>query len=531
MTVEVEHRPLFSSPRGLYSFQEDGIARAYLRLEKGGGVMCTWNTGMGKSILAMALSAMLFEDDMIDLVILVAEKNKITKDEWPKDLEKFTRLTYAVHHGTGRMERLEKNGFPQVLITTYETGRGDLGKFVKIPGARGVSLKDGPLLPMIKGKRVLVIFDESGKVKNRTSNIYKAWFRSLEQMRKGDVTRCLEMTATPIEKDYEDAYNQLRMANPKSVPLVGKFEEYFIKGRDPYDRPQYYHERMPEFAQMVAPLILHKNKTDPDVINEFPKQVEESRWFDMADDQRDLYEMIYDLQGDKEEPLPGLSMIKRMVANHPAAILHSAKHGKSAIARALVDELGEDYFRSVSSVKEQGLIDYLDPIVNGQGAKAVVFSFFGPSVLPLLATALRKKGFKTYITNGTMGADEIARERTSFKTDIRPGVLLTSDAGARGVNLPEATYVVEYESALTFANRTQRINRIHRIDSEAASVTCMTFFVRHSVEEVLAKSMIDRNTQHDILLESENDSEAFISAAERRAALEIARNPRRRAKR
>jgi SNF2 family DNA or RNA helicase len=520
---------LYHSPRGLYGFQEDGIARAYLKLEQGGGVMAVWDTGTGKSHLAMALSAFMFEDDKIDHVLLVAEKGKITADEWPSDFAKFTRLSAAVHHGTGRMKRLEKNGLPQVLITTYETGKADLSKVVRVPGKRGKSLADGPLMEMFKGKRVLVVYDESTKVKNRESDNYKSWFRSLGAMRKGEVTRVLEMTATPIERDYEDAYSQLRLADPKSMPLVKEFE-WFVRSRDPYGRPHYYKDRMPRFAEIAKPMILRVRKSDPEVMAEFPKQVEESRWFTMADDQRDLYEMVCDLQEPGAEPVPGLHTIKRMVANHPESIIHSAKHGSSRLARMLVEELGEDYFRSVSAVKEQGLIDYLEPVVHGQGAKAVVFSFFGPSVLPLLARALRKKKFEVYLTWGGMSLEETSIERAKFKSSPNPAVLLSSDAGARGVNLPQATYVVEYESALTFANRTQRINRTHRIDSEAESTTCMTFFVHQTVEETVANAMIERNAQQDTLLDDTDSGEDFITAAERRQMLQIARNPRKRAR-
>lgn len=525
-----ETLPLYESPRGLYSFQEEGIARAYLRMEEGGGVLCTWETGLGKSHLAMGLAAMLFEDGLIDHVLLVAERQKIAKDEWPGDLARFTRMTYAVHHGTGRMDRLEKSGLPQVLITTYETGKADLAKFIKSKGKgkRGTSITNGPLLDLLLSKRLLVIFDESGKLKNRSTDNYKAWFRSLEHLRRKATLRGLAMSATPIEKGYEDAFNQLRLVAPKQMPLVGEFESTYISGRDPYERPQYRKGMMPQFAALAAPLILHKRKTDADVVAEFPRQVEESRWLEMADDQRSLYEMVCDLQAPGEEPVPGLSTIKRMICGYPESIIHSATHGESKLARMLVEELGEDYFRSVSSVKAQALLDYLEPLVKGQGAKAVVFSFFGPSILPLLARDLRKKKFKVYLTYGGMTLEEIATERAAFKNDPNPAVLLSSDAGARGINLPEATYVVEYESALTYANRVQRINRIHRIDSDAVSVTCMTLFLRDTVEATIAKSMIERNSQHDVLLADEDPGENYISAEERRQALQIARNPKNR---
>ena len=92
--------------------------------------------------------------------------------------------------------------------------------------------------------------------------------------------------------------------------------------------------------------------------------------------------------------------------------------------------------------------------------------------------------------------------------------------------MPEATYVIEYESALTYANRTQRLDRIHRIDSEAPSVTCMTLMLDGTVEEPIALKMIDRNEQTDILLGDADAGENFMSAPERKAALKIARTYR-----
>lgn len=512
---------LYSSPIGLYGFQEVQIAKAYLKLEQGGGVMAVWDTGTGKSHLAMALSAFYFEDDLIDLVILVAEKNKITKDEWPADLARFTRLDFRVHHGSDRMKKVEEQGLPQMLVTTYETGRADIAKAVKVPGRRGKSIVEGPLLPYLLGKRILFIFDESTKVKNRGSDLFKCWQKGLKDTRKKALTRCLEMTATPLERDYEDAYNQLWLADPSKMPLNGEFEKWFVQYRDERQRPFYRKGEMHKFAAMAAPMILRVRKTDPEVMAEFPKQVEESMWFDLSPQQRSLYELVSDFQQDGGAPIPGLYTVKRMIANHPASLIHSANHGDSKIARMLVEELGEDYLRAIGSVKEKGLIDYLDPVVKGQGAKAIVFTYFGPSTIPLLAVALRREGFKVYTTFGGMSMNEIAEQRTAFKTSDQPGVLLCSDAGARGVNLPQATYVVEFESALTFANRTQRINRAHRIDSTAESVTCMTFFSRHTVEQTIAENMIERNSQQDVLLADDDAGEDFISALERRRLLQI----------
>jgi superfamily II DNA/RNA helicase len=184
----------------------------------------------------------------------------------------------------------------------------------------------------------------------------------------------------------------------------------------------------------------------------------------------------------------------------------------------LVQEMGIEVFRNTSSAKMEALLGYLDVVVKGQGSKAVVFTFFGQSVLRDIQANLTKSGYKVYINHGGMSISQQQESRTSFKSDPQPAIFLTSDAGSRGINLPEATYVIEYESALTFANRTQRLDRIHRIDSKAPSVTCMTMFLNDTVEDIIAENMIQRNDQTDILLGDNDAGENHISAAERKTA-------------
>lgn len=526
---------LYHSPLGLFPFQAEGIAQAYLSSENGGGNLVVWSTGLGKSHFGMRMSTLLAEDmrDQIrshDLTVLVCEKAKIS--EWAEDFAKYTRQSSRIHHGSIRMRKLAKEGLPDVLITTYETAKADLVRFVKTPGKRGTSIAHGPLLDVIEPLSVLWICDEMGKLRNRTSDNYKAFQYTFNKMRKSNPKdhRVFGLTATPIEKDWEDAFNQCRLIRPDLMPTIGEFESYFVKSRDPFGRARYRQERMSEFALLCRPVILRKRKTDPDVIDQFPKQMEEARHLTMAPDQAGLYEMVESLGYGLEEPLPGLWTALRQIAGGPASLVRSAQTGDSVLAKSLVAELGEQYLLGISSVKEQALIEYLTPLVKDEGAKAVVFSFFGQTVLPLLASRLRQSGFKVYVNHGGLSSGEMGRVRQAFRDDPAPCVFLTSDAGSRGINLPEATYVIEFESALTYANRTQRLNRIHRIDSQSTSVTCMTFVVDHTVEVAIMQKMSERNAQSDILLDDLDAGEAFMTASDRSQALQIARLSKKRAR-
>lgn len=528
---------LYHSPLGLYPFQEESIAQDYLDTTDGGGKLVVWDTGTGKSHFAMRMAALHQEDALDgarrhDLTILVCEKGKI--GEWIADFEEFTTLTVRKHYGPDRFKHLAEKGLPQVLVTTYETAKLDLVKVVRPgKGKRGERREPGPLFQAISDLSVAWHFDESGaKLGNRTSDLWKAYNWVLPKMKKSHPRehKVYFLTATPMERDWENTYSQCLLLSPQHMPLVKEFEEWFVAGRHPvYGTARYKHSEMHKFAAMVLPLLDRRRKTDPDIMAQFPKLTERASHVEMAPDQAALYSLLEDLAIDPENPdgepleVPGLWTLLRMVAGHPGAIAMAAKHGDSKVAKMLVDELGQDYFMGISSAKEKVLLERLDTMVKAEGQKVVVFTFFGQTILPILAESIRAKKMRVYVNHGGMTEAEQTKSRQDFRADPNPAVFLTSDAGARGINLPEATTVFEFESALTYANRTQRVNRIHRINSESASVTCITLVADGTVEVPIIQKMSERNAASDLLLGDDDAGEDFMSAAERKQALQIGR--------
>lgn len=497
---------LYFSPKGLYEFQADHIAQAYLGVQSGQQAewMFSWDTGLGKSHAAMQLSALAFEDGLADLVVLVCEKNKLK--EWRADFEKFTKLDARIHHGPSRKNKLAKLGLPDVLITTYETGKADLVKVSKTDRGRKV-VTSGNLLDQVfsSGRKPVVFFDEADKLSNRTAATYRAYEHVLKTLRKKFKNLpVFMMTATSIRRDYENAFNQLRLLRPQSMPLIKEFETYFVRGRDIYGKARYFDHRTEEFAAICQPLMLSKSKTDPDVVSQFPAMTEEALWVDMEGDQKKLYDLVAEFEG-----VGGQLQALRQICAHPGALAHSAKHGSSKLAKSLVSELGEGWLLQAPSAKTEALVAYLEPIVRSQGDKAMVFTFFGPSVIPLLREALENRFISVF---------ELDR-LDEFKAHKGGAVLLTSDAGARGVNIPEASYLVEYDVATTYGLRTQRMNRISRIGSGGPTATVRSMLARESVEISLMFNMLRGNVQTDELLGRGVDGAEYMTAAMRREML------------
>jgi superfamily II DNA or RNA helicase len=497
----------YHSPWGLLDFQVDAVVQAYLQRQK----MVGFDTGLGKSHVAMQLAALLQQEGELTTVLLVCRGNKLA--EWQRDFARFTTLDLVKLHGANRRTRLERfvkraGRLPRVILSTYETVKLD-GVVFSAGKGRGVRKSPGwlteVLLPAAGG--LLVIYDEVHKsLSNRSSANYKAHHFMLSRVRqKNPDLRVVGLTATPKKVAWENIFNQLRLIAPQGMPKVEDFGTvdrpgYFVYGGDRFDRPLYHEWRMGEFVDLCRPWIVAKSKHDADVRDQFPKAVETFAVVEMAEDQRKLYRQLEGLAFDPDtrqhEEVPGLASVLRLVAAHPAAVTRA----DGELAKKITAAYGANYLRSLPSAKTDLLVEYIDQVVRQQGDKAVVFTFFGQSVLPVLQEAIERCSIRVYPYHGGMTRAERDRSLANFRADHDPAVFLSSDAGADGINIPEASYVIEYESASNYAQRTQRLNRASRLGAGAGLLTCLTIVVDNSVEATTIHHMLDSNEDHDQLM-------------------------------
>jgi SNF2 family DNA or RNA helicase len=504
----------------LVAFQADGVAQTHIDQDK----MWVWDTGLGKSVGSVALAALGFDQGTIDQVLVVCERNKIR--EWIKDFVDETDLTIHKMHGANRWRKLTKDfpdRWPDVLVTTYETAKTDA---IRKVGPR--KLERGPLLDHLLGKRLLVIYDESNKLKNRSSMTYKAHAYMLGEMRrKGNMSsvRVLALTGTPIDTDYEDVFSQLRLVVPQAMPMVKKFEEICVSRRDRFGRPVFNKAGVQAFMEVCRPHLIRKRKTDADVVDQFPAMTENFRYVEMTPDHRDLYRTVEKHIFESEMDEGSSWMTLRQLAGHPAALIHAARRSEgSQLAKQIVSILGEDHLSSIRCAKAEELESYLETVVKQQGDKAMVFTFFGRSILRCLHQMLTGKGYAVFTYHGENSAGQNETSLGAFKSHHAGAVLLSSDAGAKGINVPEATYVVEYDAPTTYSLHVQRLNRAHRLGHNLGPVTGLTLATEGTLEEDILASLIRRNEMHDAFVGDTEAEGDHTLAADRKAILAKARS-------
>lgn len=496
---------LFHSPKGLYPFQAEHVGWCCARPNN----LLAWDTGLGKSVAAMATAALLFEDGVVDHVLLVCEQNKV--GEWLDDFGAFTSLSVGKYHGASRAKlRLAP---PQVIVTTYETARIDLA--VRRQGDPR-KLDHGPLLSeTLVGKRVLVVYDEMSKLGNRSSLLYKSHVHALKSLQDSGC-RILGLTATPMERNPESYYNLGRILTPATMGTVKSFLNEHVVEFDAWGTPSRF-KHLEVLADKMSPVMLRKRKTDRDVVDQFPKLSERFSYVTLTKDHQTLYETVHDHILSAEDEMAekvGVGLL-RQLAGHPASLFA----GQGEMAMWTVAHYGEQ-LRAIKPAKVDHLVAYLRQVVEAEGQQAVVFTYY-VSILDLLAQTLRSEGFSVVTNHGRMSTGE----RDDARRDFRSGkaqIFLSSSAGEKGINLPEAGVVVNYDLPTKHSSYIQRINRISRIGQGAEFIVAKSFIVRDTIEEGLAKLWLTRNRQHEVLLDGDvddADDEEWMSSADRRSLL------------
>lgn len=505
---------LFESPLGLFDFQVDAVAHAYLRTN----MVAVIERGLGKTILMMALAAQLVEDDQIDLVLCIARRNKLDKSEFPADWAAFTSLSTLTYLGPGRQAKLAARPDVQVLLTTYETGKLDLMRRVKKSGTRGRGGRaDGPLMEALRlrDKRVLWVFDEVIKLGSRRSELYQAYDYVLSQLRKGPhQQRVLGLSATPMSTDYEQSFNIGRIVAPEAMPTVTEFETRFTYGRDDYGRYRYRKQAREEFAPLFQAISYRKRASDADVRDQMPNLTEKLIEVELEPEHRQLYEAVSGLLGPwdtlEDTQRDQLNTALRLTAGYPEAHAHSS----SELSRAIVASLGADRLTAVPSSKAKRLLEELDTLGDAQ---VLIFTFYAELILPLLARDIQASGRTVACYHGGQSGPVNEAAKQAFKSG-QAQVLLSSDAGAEGLNLPEARYVIEYESAKTFDKRMQRFGRATRITGGTDPVYGLTLVAKGTREQSTIATVLRRNEAQDTLL-GDTGADGYVDARVRKVML------------
>lgn len=500
----------YINPRGLYDFQARLVAYGCLRL----GNLVVADQGLGKSHVAMATMAMLFEDNKIDVVVLICEHNKL--GEWHDDLRQFTNFRQAMYYGPKRA--IDPNA--QVIMSTYATWSGDL---VDVDPDDPKTCFATELLDRFIGRRVFVVYDEMALLGTaRTSLQYRANEMAVSRWRERAETRVMGLTGTPMSTSPECFFNLGVIIKPEAMGTLGEFMRNHVTRINRYGRPDRFRD-LEGLERELSTFMVRKRKTDPDVIDQFPAMSEKFVYLNMSPAHMKAYRSLEDHLATLPEAklVPSFQLMNAFVC-HPRSILRTQWEA----AQDWIEAYGVDKINKLDAIKAKSVIGYVGSIVRAEQTGVICFNN-SVSALEALANDIEHLPSTERFDFVRFHGQRSDKQNTDAKAAFKAGsvrVMLASSKAERGINLGEATYVVNFGIPTTHSSYLQRAGRASRIGTNVGGiVTVKSFVSRGTIEEATTRLWNRRNEWSDRLQDVDApDDGSFVTAFMRRCMLKIA---------
>ncbi len=325
-----------------------------------------------------------------------------------------------------------------------------------------------------------IILDEAQAIKNPSARQTKA----INKLR-GNARAAL--TGTPVENRLGDLWSIFNFLNPGLLGSASRFKS-FAKALE-----SRAHARYAPLRNLVAPYILRRMKTDPEIAPDLPDKTEMQVFCGLAKPQAVLYKQSVvaltkafekaDGQGIQRRGLV-LSYLMRFkqICNHPSQLTGDAVYDPAASAK--FDRLGE-----------------LCGEIASRGEKALIFTQFREITEPLaefLATVFGREGLVLH--GGTA-----VRKRRQIVADFQreegpPFFVLSIKAGGTGLNLTAASHVIHFDRWWNPAVENQATDRAFRIGQQR-NVLVHKFVTRGTIEEKIDALIRGKQEMADALLE------------------------------
>lgn len=452
-------------------------------------ILVAYEMGLGKTPMTLAAIEKL-RDERSGITMVIALSS--LKYQWKKEIEKFTDKTAIVIDGTPkqRAKQYAEASKYDFFIINYEQVVNDWDTIRAFdPWA--------------------MVCDEATAIKGFRAKRAK----KVKELAK----RCsikFALTGTPIENGKpEEIYSIMQFVDPGVLGRFDIFDRTFIV-RNHWGGVDRY-RNLPTLQKTVSEHTVRKSQKDEDVAPylpdavyrtpiEVPLDLKAQKVYDFI--AADLYSVLLDAkesfgssfnlgshygQGNPDDPMNemrGIIMSRitamRMLCSSPNVVkksidLFEEKEGGSAYLHSL-GEMVESISKTPKlDVAVKYIKDHLDIAPE---YKAVVFASYKQSVKEIV-DSLESSGIKAVSYTGDMNAKQKETAKIAFQSNQDVRVLVSSDAGGYGVDLPQSNLLLNYDQPWSAGLAVQRNGRINRASSTWPTITIQDVIIKDSIEK------------------------------------------------
>jgi SNF2 family DNA or RNA helicase len=497
----------------LLPYQVDAVDR----MCEQGSMLVAYDLGLGKTVLTIAAVERLMDENKVYEPGLVVCLSSL-KYQWANSITKFSDSTSLVIDGTPKQRQAQyaeamnwETSGVDYIIMNYEQVVNDWAYVSKLP-------------------RGFVVLDEATAIKSFKSK------RAKQVKKLANAPFKFALTGTPIENGKpEELYSIMQFVDQKVLGRFDIFDSTFIVrntwgGVDRYRNLPTLHTKMKEAS-------VRKSQKDPDVAPYLPDSIHKEPilvYFDRKsaklyrkivddliqelDNAKDLFGDSFnmlshygysDKAGSRTDEIRGRIMSKvgclKMLCSHPELVKTSAEKFQE------VGETGSQYANYLleeglldgvtASPKLDALVEYVKDFLDQRPDNKVVIFATYIDMVDMIKDKMGIDICRTY--TGQLDAKSKEDNKIEFNTNPNVRVLISSDAGGYGVDLPAANLLVNYDMPWSSGLATQRNGRIKRASSTWETIVIQDFLVSGSIEVRQHESLQQKNSIANAVMDGE----------------------------
>ncbi|OEU80344.1 MAG: hypothetical protein BA865_07255 [Desulfobacterales bacterium S5133MH4] len=462
----------------LYAYQQEGV----LHLAFGERSLLADDMGLGKTVQAVGACELLRQIRNVERVLVVCPVS--LKAEWEEQIAKFTKLPARIIWGprAARLKMYRESSF--FYLCNYEQIRSDIADINRI------------LAPDI------IILDEAQRIKNWQTKTAKA-------VKQLSSPYAFVLTGTPLENRIDEIYSIVEFLDPNIFGPLFRFNREFYE-LDEKGRPAGY-KNLEDLHRRIRPVMLRRRKDE--VEDQLPGRTVNNYFVAMETEQRLRY-------AEYSERVARLMTItkRRSLTREEFQMLQKWL----ACMRMLCDTpfILDQECRICPKLPE--LANILEDIVASNGNKVLIFSEW-ERMLQLVRDLAKEMGLGFAWHTGSVPQQKRREQIRTFKDDPNCPLFLSTDSGSLGLNLQEASAVVNLDLPWNPAKLEQRIARAWR-KHQTRSVSVINLVCEDSIEHRMLGMLAQKQQLADGVLDGRGDLRAIKMPSGRAAFLERLEN-------
>jgi superfamily II DNA or RNA helicase len=457
----------------LFPYQREGM----LHLAFTERALLADEMGLGKTIQAIAACALLKRLGRAVRVLVVTPAS--LKGEWEEQIRQFTDLPTRLVYGglAARREAYEAGTF--FTVVNYEQ---------MIRDALEVNTRFRP---------DVVVLDEAQRIKNWNTKTTQAVKRLKSRY-------AFILTGTPIENRIDELYSLMDFLEPRLLGPLFRFNREFYQF-DERGRPS-GHRNLTGLNERIAPYMLRRRKSD--VETELPDRTDRQHFVKLTPKQQ----VVYDEHRDVVARLGNIAKRRPLTQQESDRLMrHLAMMRMVCDTTYILDPKVRDCPKLVELEK------VLEECRDNPGVKVIVFSEW-ERMLELVRDLCRrlKLGFAWH--TGSVPQQRRRAEINAFKSDANCRVFLSTDSGSTGLNLQNASVVVNCDLPWNPAKLEQRIARAWR-KHQTRAVTVINLVAENTIEHNMLATLANKQALSDGVLDRRGNLDAIPLRSGRQAFL------------